>query len=235
MPVRFERSFTFSSIRSFSTHIILPITLVFLVSISVVSHQKSGKHTSKLTFDDRQRISFEFDRFFVADTLALQPSGTHLEPIALAGQNQGGPTHIAQKKNSISNVLHTELPLPVSQQHLNIPLEFNYISQGFNAYVHPGLDFAAPYGTPINSAAAGCIKSVTGGYGGGYGNLVIIEHGNGYTSRYAHLQRFAANVTPGTCLDAGVLIGYVGMTGRTTGPHLHFELRLNNQPVKPLF
>ena len=114
------------------------------------------------------------------------------------------------------------------------PVPYQYISQPFSA-VHPGEDLVAPYGTPIHSVAQGCIVSTTGGWNGGYGNLVIEDLGNGLTARYAHMLGFADGVEDGACLPAGTLLGYVGLTGNTTGPHLHFELRQNGVPIRPPF
>jgi len=94
---------------------------------------------------------------------------------------------------------------------------------------HDGVDIAAPTGTAIRAAKAGQI--VFSGKRGGYGNLVIVDHGNGLQSRYAHCHELLAPV--GRQVDAGEIIGTVGSTGRSTGPHLHFEIRQNGRPVNP--
>ncbi|SIN84809.1 peptidoglycan DD-metalloendopeptidase family protein [Vannielia litorea] len=96
--------------------------------------------------------------------------------------------------------------------------------------VHKGVDWAAPTGTPIIAAFGGTVSYA--GDGSGYGNLVKIDHGNGMETRYAHLDQFATRA--GTRVQAGDLIGYVGTTGRSTGPHLHFELYMGGQAVDPL-
>jgi murein DD-endopeptidase MepM/ murein hydrolase activator NlpD len=96
---------------------------------------------------------------------------------------------------------------------------------------HPGLDFPAPYGTPVAAAGYGCV-SFAGYDSGGYGNLVIVAHRFGMTSWYAHLSSIA--VGRGTCVVAGTRIGRVGTTGYSTGPHLHFELRVRGAAVNPL-
>jgi murein DD-endopeptidase MepM/ murein hydrolase activator NlpD len=96
--------------------------------------------------------------------------------------------------------------------------------------MHTGQDFPAPSGTPVAAARRGCVSSA--GYdAGGYGNLVVIQHRAGMTSWYAHLSRIS--VSPGTCVVAGNRIGRVGATGRATGPHLHFELRLRGAAIDP--
>jgi murein DD-endopeptidase MepM/ murein hydrolase activator NlpD len=98
--------------------------------------------------------------------------------------------------------------------------------------IHKGVDWAAPTGTPISAAFDGEI--VFQGNGGGYGNLVRISHANGRETRYAHMSRFAANTSVGTAVKAGDIIGYIGTTGLSTGPHLHFELYQNSQAIDPL-
>jgi peptidoglycan hydrolase-like protein with peptidoglycan-binding domain len=97
---------------------------------------------------------------------------------------------------------------------------------------HTGVDYPVGHGTPIAAAGRGCV-STAGRTSGGYGKLVVIEHRLGMTSWYAHLSRIA--VRPGQCVVAGTLIGRAGSTGRSTGPHLHFELRLRGAAVAPRF
>jgi peptidoglycan hydrolase-like protein with peptidoglycan-binding domain len=97
--------------------------------------------------------------------------------------------------------------------------------------MHTGIDYPAAQGTGVAAAGRGCVQSA--GYdGGGYGNLVVIEHREGMTSWYAHLA--SISVEPGQCVVAGNLIGRVGSTGNSTGPHLHFELRLRGAAIDPL-
>jgi len=98
--------------------------------------------------------------------------------------------------------------------------------------VHKGVDWAAPVGTPVAAAFDGQI--VFQGDGKGYGNVVRISHGGGRETRYAHLQRFAIADGQGKTVKAGDIIGYVGTTGLSTGPHLHFELYANGEAVDPL-
>jgi murein DD-endopeptidase MepM/ murein hydrolase activator NlpD len=98
--------------------------------------------------------------------------------------------------------------------------------------IHKGVDWAAPVGTPIAAAFDGEI--VFQGDGEGYGNLVRISHGGGRETRYAHMQRFALENGVGKSVKAGDIIGYVGTTGLSTGPHLHFELYQNSEAINPL-
>lgn len=96
--------------------------------------------------------------------------------------------------------------------------------------MHTGIDFGAAAGTPIRAAAAG--RVVQAGAMSGYGNVVVIDHGGGLATLYAHQSRVA--VAAGTQVQAGQVIGYVGATGYATGPHLHFEVRINGTPVDPM-
>lgn len=95
---------------------------------------------------------------------------------------------------------------------------------------HPGIDLSCSHGTPVFVPANGVV--VSKGYRGGLGNLLEISHGNGILTRYGHLWKF--NVAKGQRVQRGDLIGYVGTTGRSTGPHLHFELHKNGKAVDPL-
>lgn len=115
---------------------------------------------------------------------------------------------------------------------LRRPLSYTYKSQGFSLS-HPGIDFAAPHGTPVYAVDDGCVVLAATGWNGGYGKTIILNIGGGYSIRYAHLSGFAKGLSSGDCYEAGDLIGYNGNTGRSTGPHLHFEVRLNGVPRDP--
>jgi murein DD-endopeptidase MepM/ murein hydrolase activator NlpD len=124
---------------------------------------------------------------------------------------------------------------------LKSPLEFSRISSGFSMRVHPisgmwkqhkGVDFAAPIGTPIRAAGDGVVDFV--GAQNGYGNVVVLKHWSDYSTAYAHMSRFAPTVHKGSRVNQGDIIGYVGTTGWATGPHLHYEFRVNNAPRDPL-
>ncbi|MBI1890898.1 MAG: peptidoglycan DD-metalloendopeptidase family protein [Burkholderiales bacterium] len=124
---------------------------------------------------------------------------------------------------------------------LKSPLEFSRISSGFAMRVHPisgnwkqhkGVDFAAPSGTPIRASGNGVIDFA--GVQGGYGNVIVIKHWSNYSTAYAHMSRFAGGIRKGTKVNQGDVIGYVGSTGWSTGPHLHYEFRVNNQPRDPM-
>jgi murein DD-endopeptidase MepM/ murein hydrolase activator NlpD len=96
--------------------------------------------------------------------------------------------------------------------------------------MHEGIDIGVPYGTPIHAAASGTV--IYAGWMSGYGNLTVIDHGHGLATAYGHQSALAAGV--GQTVAQGDTIGYVGCTGHCFGPHLHFEVRVNGQPVDPL-
>jgi murein DD-endopeptidase MepM/ murein hydrolase activator NlpD len=97
--------------------------------------------------------------------------------------------------------------------------------------MHKGIDFAVPRGTPVMAAGGGVVTQA--GYQAGFGNLVVISHTNGYTTAYGHLSRFAQGVKRGARVRQGQIVAYSGSTGLSTGPHLHYEVRLNGGQVNP--
>ncbi|MFP4624146.1 MAG: M23 family metallopeptidase [Gemmatimonadota bacterium] len=96
---------------------------------------------------------------------------------------------------------------------------------------HYGTDFGAARGTPVKTTADGVVAQAS--WDGGYGNLVRIDHGNGYETRYAHLHRFGKGIRPGARVDQGQIIGYAGSTGMSTAPHVHYEMRRYGKPLNP--
>jgi murein DD-endopeptidase MepM/ murein hydrolase activator NlpD len=124
---------------------------------------------------------------------------------------------------------------------MKTPVDGARISSGFGSRRHPilgytrmhkGIDFAVPTGTPVMAAGSGTV--VFAGSGGEYGNLLVINHGNNYATAYAHLSRFASGVRTGARVHQGDVVAYSGMTGLATGPHLHYEIRIDNSSVNPL-
>jgi len=124
---------------------------------------------------------------------------------------------------------------------LRAPVDFTRISSGFNPHrlhpisgrvrAHQGVDYAAPTGTAIWAAGDGRIQFA--GRKGGYGNAVIIDHGRGITTLYGHMSRFARAMRSGRRVTQGEVIGYVGSTGAATGPHLHYEYRVDGHHKNP--
>jgi murein DD-endopeptidase MepM/ murein hydrolase activator NlpD len=124
---------------------------------------------------------------------------------------------------------------------LRAPLQFRRVSSRFGARYHPilhiwraheGVDFSAPYGTPVRVTADGVVTRV-GREEDGYGNVVDVRHANGIRTRYGHLSAFARGLRPGERVEQGETIGYVGSTGLSTGPHLHYEFLVNGHPTNP--
>jgi len=124
---------------------------------------------------------------------------------------------------------------------LRKPMERGVYRSGFGMRRHPilrrrrmhtGVDWAAPRGTKIYAAGDGVVKQA--GWKAGYGRWVLIRHKNGYETGYAHQSRIASGVRPGVRVKQGQVIGYVGTTGFSTGPHLHYEVHVNGRPVNPL-
>ena len=130
---------------------------------------------------------------------------------------------------------------PVRKAFLRYPVDYARISSGYSqarwhpvlhrVRAHRGIDFAAPVGTPIKAAGAG--RMIFRGVKGGYGNVVELAHSNGITTLYAHMSRFAREVGVGDRVAQGEVIGYVGTTGLATGPHVHYEYRVNGVYKNP--
>ena len=128
-----------------------------------------------------------------------------------------------------------------SRALLKTPISGARLTSGFGMRVHPllgyskmheGVDFGAAMGTPIHAAGAGIIDIA--GRHGGYGNTIVIKHNEKFKSLYGHMSRFADGIRPGVRVNQGQVIGYVGSTGRSTGPHLHYEVRINDHPTNPM-
>jgi len=164
-------------------------------------------------------------------------------PIQEAANDTGGPaadstTFVSEDPEidaEVAAIRKTADPdgLPSTWAHLGkINNEFGFRRNPFGgrAYeFHPGMDIDGERGEDVQASANGTV--ISAGYKGGYGNMVQIDHGNGLTTCYGHMSKLEAEV--GETVTRGQLIGYIGSTGRSTGPHLHFELRLNDKPINP--
>ena len=129
----------------------------------------------------------------------------------------------------------------VKKALLRTPVDGARISSSFGMRHHPilgftrmhqGVDFAVPAGTPIMASGDGVVASA--GWAGGYGNMVVLRHNSTYSTGYGHMSRIAKGIKPGVRVHQGEVIGYVGMTGLATGPHLHYEVRIDNRAINPL-
>ena len=128
----------------------------------------------------------------------------------------------------------------VRKSLLRTPIDGAKITSGFGMRLHPilgytrmhkGVDFGAPVGTPIYAAGNGTIVDI--GMRNGYGNYIRVKHNDTYSTAYAHISRFALGMKKGEHVKQGEVIAYVGATGEATGPHLHYEVLINNQQVNP--
>lgn len=137
---------------------------------------------------------------------------------------------------------YTQEGKSVRKAFLRSPIAFSRVSSGFsNSRFHPvlnkwrahkGVDFAAPIGTPVKVTSDGVVSSF--GNQNGYGNVIMINHQGRYTTVYGHLSRYAKGLHRGQRVNQGEVIGYVGMTGMTSGPHLHYEFKVDGQQRDPL-
>jgi murein DD-endopeptidase MepM/ murein hydrolase activator NlpD len=170
------------------------------------------------TLQDAQVVS-SLDQLYVLKTTAL--SGAASTGISL-GLTRNVTTADWLRANSAPNLWPVEGPITGSFGERIDP--FN----GEGAF-HSGVDISAAVGQPVMAPADGMVSFAD--FMGGYGRAIVLDHGHGITTRYGHLANFA--VTPGQYVHRGDTIGYVGLSGRSTGPHLHYEVRINDTPVNP--
>ena len=183
-------------------------------------------------------------------TVAIRKLGLNPQNMVDAGDDaRGGPFEkLSTEKNGSLHPSLARLGLALERMEALergldgipqvLPASLSMISSGFGyrrdpfngeAALHAGLDFRGPIGSPIYAAAVGEITFQ--GVKNGYGNVVEISHGNGLVTRYAHMSAFRARL--GQTVEAGDIIGAIGSTGRSTGPHLHFEVLINGRAVNP--
>lgn len=202
------------------TLIILPISGVK----RVVAKGDTLKSIAKRYGADANEIA-QFNGLDPADALAVGST------IIIPGGEISNPapsTSTKRPAGSGRNSFANNGPIPMG--YFSNPLPGGIITQG----LHDGkaVDIGSARGTPIHAAADGIVIIARngGGWNGGYGNYVVITHANGTQTLYAHMKNTI--VTPGQSVDSGQIIGYVGMTGHTTGPHLHFEVRGAGNPFR---
>lgn len=187
-------------------------SLYGLKSDPILTANKSGN------IPDSQ-VTSSIDQFYALKSSAL--SGATMVGISL-GLTRNVTTADWVRANSAPNIWPVEGPITGSFGERIDP--FN----GEGAF-HSGVDIAVPYGTPILAPADGVV--VFADTLGGYGRSILVDHGRGITTRYGHLASFA--VVAGQHVRRGDILGYVGLSGRSTGPHLHYEVRINDTPVNP--
>ena len=184
------------------------------------------------------------DRFSVIYENNIDALGNSHPGRILAAEfiNQGERHAVILYTDSNGKAVYTdEEGRSLQQGFLRTPLEFSRISSGFSTRFHPifkqwrnhkGVDFAAPTGTPVKASSDGVVDFV--GAQNGYGNTIVIQHREHYATAYAHLSNFRQGLTKGQHVSQGEVIGYVGSTGWATGPHLHYEVRINGEPYDPM-
>ena len=178
-----------------------------------------------------------YDELYV-DSLSIGIGKIH----AAKFTHKGKPFLAFYFKNDSVNGFWDEEGNSLRKAFLKAPLKFSRISSGFTytrkhpiyktVRPHTGVDYAAPTGTPVMSIGDGVV--VQKGYKGGGGHTVKIRHNSVYSTAYLHLSRYAKNLNVGSHVSQGEVIGYVGSTGASTGPHLDFRVWKNGSPINPL-
>ena len=182
--------------------------------------------------NDKFQIMYEI---FLDETNKIVETGEILfANLKLSGQdnflyyfeNKGSEGHYDKNGKSVKKAL---MKTPINGARLSSPFGMRkHPIDGYNK-MHKGTDFAAPMGTPIMASGDGVIKKA--GWCGGGGNCVKIKHNSTYQTVYAHMSKFARGIKPGVRVKQGQTIGYVGSTGKSTGPHLHYEVIVNGKKV----
>ena len=190
--------------------------------------------------DIRQGDRFEiiYDEYF-SNGVPLKKSG----PILAARFTNKNKTYTALRYESNGKTsYYTPEGRSNKKAFIRTPVKFSRISSHFNPKrkhpilhtirAHKGVDYAAPKGTSVKSTGSGKIQFI--GRKGGYGKVIIVKHNGGYSTLYAHLSKFKKGLKRGKRVKQGEIIGYVGQTGSATGPHLHYEFRVNGKHKNPL-
>jgi len=200
---------------------ILPVTGI---AHKVVRAETVYTIAKKYDTNPQAVVDFPFNDFANPETFSLVSGQILIVPDGIKPSEV--PTYIRPRQVFVAG------PTSVSSAGFAWPLRGG-LSQYYSWY-HPGIDITSPQGTPIVAATSGTVSAISSGtWDGGYGNSVYIDMGDGHRSHYAHMG--AIYVSPGQTVTAGkTVIGTVGMTGRTTGPHVHFEITQNGSFVNPL-
>ena len=186
------------------------------------------------------------DQFHVIYEDMYDESGKQVQQgniLAATFINQGKPfSAVRYTHDNGQSVYYTPTGNTMRRAFLKTPVKFSRISSHFNLRrkhpilntirAHKGVDYAAPSGTLVKATGRGVVKFVA--KKGGYGKTIIIQHGDKYTTLYGHLSAYAEGIKTGKQVEQGQAIGYVGMTGLATGPHLHYEFRINGTHHNPL-
>lgn len=199
-----------------------------ILSVSGIAHKVLSGDTvytiaKKYSANSQAIVDFPFNDFADPQTFSLVTGQIIIVPDGV--QPQAQPTYIARRTFIPSG------PVVISGAGFTWPAR-GTMNQYYSWY-HKGIDVGAPIGTPVIAAQSGVVSGAySGGWNGGYGVHVIIAGDNGYQTLYSHMS--AVNVSAGQSVAVGSVVGWVGMTGRTTGPHLHFEIRSGGGFQDPL-
>ena len=186
--------------------------------------------------DIRKKDKFQimYEAFFDENKRLIETGDILFANLILSGKDnslyyfdkEGNTGHYDKNGKSVEKAL---MKTPINGARLSSPFGMRkHPIDGFNK-MHKGTDFAAPMGTPIMASGSGVIKKA--GWCGGGGNCVVIKHNSTYQTIYAHMSKFASGIRSGVRVKQGQTIGYVGSTGKSTGPHLHYEVLINGKRV----
>ena len=182
----------------------------------------------------KDRFQIMYEVFVDENKKILETGNIIFANLILSGEDnslyffdkEGSVGHYDKNGKSIRKAL---MKTPINGARLSSPFGMRkHPIDGFNK-MHRGTDFAAPMGTPIMASGDGVIKKA--GWCGGGGNCVVIKHNSTYQTIYAHMSKFASNIRSGVRVKQGQTIGFVGSTGKSTGPHLHYEVLINGKKV----
>lgn len=247
-----DRGYTFNritakpTVRSAYVHGVINSSLSQSAARAGLSHSLTMDMASVFGYDvdfaQDIRQGDEFDVIYEQKVVNGKAVGTG--PILSARFTNRGKTYTAVRYTNKqgNSSYYTADGNSMRKAFIRTPVDFARISSKFSMgrkhpilnkiRAHKGVDYAAPRGTPIKAAGDG--KVLLAGRRGGYGNTVVLQHGNTYTTLYGHMQGFAKGVKTGGTVKQGQVIGYIGTTGLSTGPHLHYEFQVNGVHVDPL-
>jgi murein DD-endopeptidase MepM/ murein hydrolase activator NlpD len=243
----------------FSTDVLENPLEVRTRTASAVIHSSLFQAAADAGLDDRVALElaeiFQYDIDFVLDIQAEDSFTVVYEEVSQDGTLLRTGNILAAKFSNegrefravryVDGQGHAEYFTPdgksLRKSFIRTPVQFSRISSRFNPSrrhpvlntirAHRGVDYAAPVGTPVRAAGEGRVRFV--GRQGGFGNVIELEHGSGVVTVYGHLSRFASQLRRGQRVELGQVIGYVGMTGLATGPHLHYEYRVRGVHKNP--
>ena len=207
-----------------------------------IADQMADTFSTQIDFREDLRRGDTFSVIYTVNYRNGEPVGVG-QLLAAEFVNAGKPYRaVLFRDTDGSQAFYTPEGESLDEGFLRSPLEFSRVTSSFsNSRRHPvygfhrahtGVDFGAPTGTRVKATSDGVVGFA--GHQGGYGNLIILRHANGYETYYAHLSAFAEGIRPGRSVSQRQIIGFVGATGTATGPHLHYEVRINGRPYNPM-